>query len=216
MELDILSKSCTDPNDRPVIEQFREQILSLCEVFGSSGQSGGSAPYTAGALCSALKHLMLQEPICPITGIDEEWVDVSSYGDGDRDTNYQNNRCSALFRNRDMESWYLDAIVWKGDSEGSSGSDWDTFSGTVEGIRSRQFINGFPFTPKTFYIDVTREQLPEDWTQEPFYEYKTYDTKIFEETGIREWSVEKYRYKIKNMEQLNKVWKYYRKPLDLQ
>ncbi len=203
-EFEVLSKSWdnTNPDNEPVIIPFKEQILALCEAFGNSGQSGGSAPYTASAICSAIKHLLLQAPICPITGINEEWNDVSSYGDSG--TNYQNNRCSALFKNSDGKVWYLDAIVWKGVDE------YDQFCGTVEGVKSRQFIKDFPFTPKTFYIDVIRQMLPEDWIEEPFYENKTYNTKIFEETGIKEWNIEKYRYLIKDKSQLERVWKYYK------
>jgi hypothetical protein len=214
-ELEILDKTWNRraPDQQPVILEFTNEILALCEKFGNSGQSGGSAPYTAGAICSALKHLLLQEPIGPVTGIQEEWNNCTGMGAIDVDSSgvWQNNRCSALFM-ENGEAYYLDAIIWKGDTQGESGTDWDTFSGTVEGIRSRQFIQKFPFTPKTFYIDVTREMLPEDWTEEPFYKNEFYDTKIFEETGVREWRVEKYRYKIKDKNQLDRVWKYYRKP----
>jgi len=209
IELEILSKSMTDPKNRPLIEEFKDEILALCEKFGKSGQSGGSAPYVASALAKTIKKLCLFEPISPITGIDDEWVNVASFSD-DGIPGYQNRRCSALFKDGvDGQAYYLDAIVWKGDTEGESGNDWDTFTGCVEGIRSRQYIKSFPFTPKTFYIDVSREILPEDWNQEPFYENDFYDTKIFEETGERVWFKEKYRYVIKDKEQLKKVQKYY-------
>ena len=209
MELEILSKSSTDPNNRPIIEEFIPEILAICEKFGNSGQSGGSAPYTATALAQAIKKLCLQESISPITGIDEEWVDVSQY-DAEGKQWYQNSRCAAIFKDgKDGKPYYLDAIIWKGDTEGESGNDWDTFTGRVEDIRSRQYIKSFPFTPKSFYIDVSREMLPEDWDQEPFYENSFYDTKIFEATGERVWHKEKYRYFIKDRKQLKKVWKYY-------
>jgi hypothetical protein len=211
-ELDILSKSATDPDNRPIIEPFREEILSLCEAFGKSGQSGGSAPYTATAISQAVKKLMLQEPIMPMTGIDEEWVDVGHLGSKDeKECVYQNRRCSNLFKNSEGRAWYLDAIIWKGDTPGESGNDWDTFTGNVEGILSRQYVKSFPFIPKTFYIDVTRETLTADWTQEPFIEWDYYDTKHFEQTGEKVWQKEKYRYIIKNKRQLNRVWKYYDK-----
>lgn len=205
-ELSILSKSATDPNDRPLIEPFIPEILALAEKFGLSGQSGGSAPYVAGAISQAIKKLLLQDPICPIMGIDEEWVDVGHLGDKDEtDVVWQNNRCSALFKNAKHEAYYLDAIVWKGEDE------YDTFTGRVEGILSRQFIKSFPFTPKTFYIDVIREQLPDDWTEEPFIENRYYDAKEFETTGKKIWRTEKYRSKIKNPEQLVKVFEYYKR-----
>jgi hypothetical protein len=212
-ELDILVKSATDPDNRPIIEEFIPEILALCEKFGNSGQSGGSAPYTATALSHAIKKLCLQEPICEITGIDEEWIDVARYGDGTGsggDILFQNSRCSGLFRNKDGSCWYLDAIVWKADTEGESGNDWDTFTGRVENWASRQYVKSFPFTPKTFYIDVTREELPEDWDQEPFIEGKEwYSTEEYERTGIKNWHKNKYRYLIKDRSQLERVFKYY-------
>ena len=59
-ELDILVKSCPDPENRPIIEGFIPEILALVEKFGKSGQSGGSAPYTATAISQAVKKLCLQ------------------------------------------------------------------------------------------------------------------------------------------------------------
>ena len=161
-ELDILSKSNKDPENRPIIEQFRDEILSLVDKFGNSGQSGGSAPYTASAISQAVEKLCLQKPICPITGIEDEWMDVADSGDGSRSKNnivYQNMRCGALFKNGDGKVWYLDAIVWK-DEKGL------TWSGSAqlpngEKVFTRQFIRKFPFEPKTFYVDI--EVKKDDW-----------------------------------------------------
>lgn len=216
-ELEILSKSATDPKNRPVIEPFKDEILALAEKFGASGQSGGSAPYVAAALSQAIKKLLLQEPICPITGIDDEWVDVSSMGGGngekEKECVFQNRRCGQVFKNSDGKAWFLDAIIWKNELG-------DTFFGngiSPDGDRyhSKQFIKSFPFTPKTFYVDVVKEILPEDWNREPFIEWDYYDTKIYEATGVKEWKKEKYRYIIKNMDQIRRVFKYYdRKPIE--
>jgi hypothetical protein len=209
-ELEILVKSATDPENRPIVEPFIPEILALCEKFGLSGQSGGSAPYTASAIVQSIKKLLLQKPIMPMTGIDEEWINVAHYGDKDEKICvWQNRRCSNLFKNSEGKAWYLDAIVWKGDTKGESGNDWDTFCGTVDGIMSWQFVKSFPFTPKTFYIDVTREILPNDWTEEPFIEWDYYDTKEFLDTGKKNWQTEKYRYVIKDHSQLKRVFKYY-------
>lgn len=71
-ELDILETTVPDA----IITPFAKEILALCEAFGKSGQSGGSAPMTASAISQAVKKLMLQEPICPITGVDKEWVNI--------------------------------------------------------------------------------------------------------------------------------------------
>lgn len=179
-ELDILSKSATDPENRPIIEPFRKEILALCEKFGKSGQSGGSAPYTATALSQAIKKLCLQEPICGITGINDEWIDVSENGDGT--IVYQNRRCSTLFKDRGIDrAYYLDAIIFK-DQEGYTfSSNAGAIRKDGSKVRSSQFIKGYPFIPKTFYIDVIRKEIAkDDWE---FY--------------------------IKNERQLNAVCKYY-------
>jgi len=224
-ELDILSKTWdrSNPDEEPVILEFTPEILALCERFGKSGQSGGSASFVAGAICKGLKDLLLQDPISPISGIEEEWVVVLHRQNMDLEEipTYQNTRCSALFKSTECYEgipWYLDAIVWKGDTEGEAGNDWDTFTGTVEGISSTQLIKGFPFTPKTFYIDVTREELPADYTEEPFYELEYYEQRVYRDQRVQktpnviEWKKEKYRYVIKDPKQLERVWKYYKQP----
>lgn len=157
-ELDILSKSATDPNNRPIIEPFIPEILALCEKFGKSGQSGGSAPYTATALAQAIKKLCLQEPICPITGIDDEWMDCGRMGDTNA---FQNTRCYSIFKDgKDGQAYFVDAIVWKTEK----GSTWTgtAILGDRSTIRSRQYIKSFPFKPKTFYIDVIEKEVEKD------------------------------------------------------
>jgi hypothetical protein len=200
----------SNPDNQPLVLEFKDEIIALCEKFGNSGQSGGSAPYVASAIADTVKKLCLQKSISPITGTDDEWGIVSDVGCKYGGPLWQNKRCSALFKDN-SGCRYLDAIVWKGDTEGESGNAWDTFTGTVEGLSSSQYVKSFPFTPKTFYIDVTRELLPLDWEEEPYFKNEYYDTKVYEETGVREWKVEKYRYKIKYPKQLERVWKYYDK-----
>lgn len=176
-ELEILVKSNTDPENRPIIEDFIPEILALVDKFGKSGQSGGSAPYTATALSQAIKKLCLQEPICEVTGLDEEWVDVTQLSDDE--TLFQNRRCSALFKtSKEGRAYYLDAVVWKA----PNGMTWTGSALDKNGnkVYSRQFVK-FPFTPKTFYIDVDEVEIkPDDWE---FY--------------------------IKNEAQFNKIYKYY-------
>lgn len=203
-EFDILKATIPDA----LVLEFEDEILALCEKFGMSGQSGGSAPYTAGAISSAVKKLCLQQTIAPITGDDNEWS--SPFDDIGT---VQNRRCYALFKQTDGECYFLDAIVWNADTPGESGNNWDNFTGTVQGISSRQYIKGFPFEPKTFNIDVTREKLPADWNEEPFYQDKSYYLESeYNETGIKRWIPgDKYRYVIKDMKQLEQVWEYYQK-----
>jgi hypothetical protein len=169
-ELNILVKSNTDPDNRPIIEEFIPEILALVEKFGNSGQSGGSAPYTANALSFVIKKLCLYEPICDITGLDDEWVDVSSIG-GTENIIYQNSRCGALFKDGiEGKPYYIDAII-KRTQNGTcwSGMFWLSKEDYLTGnkdlmVGKKGYIKSFPFTPKTFYIDVIEEEVgPDDW-----------------------------------------------------
>ena len=193
-ELDILA--ATVPN--AIVTPFANEILALCEAFGKSGQSGGSAPMTASAISQAVKHLMLQEPICPVTGIDEEWVNVREVSEED-EMMYQNNRCSALFKSKSGKCWYIDAIIWKGEGE------YDTFTGRVyiddknfELIGSSQYVK-FPFKPKTFYIDVVRVPISKEEAEERKMHF------------IENEKDDCYYTILKDPKQLDKVFKYYDK-----
>lgn len=189
-ELDILCSLYPDPDNPPIIKEFIPEILALCEKFGQSGQSGGSAPYTAKAISDAVKKLCLQETICPLTGRDDEWM--TQHMD---ETMHQNNREGAVFKDgKDGRAYYLDAIIWKGDTEGESGNDWDTFTGKVEGVYSRQYVKSFPFKPKRFYIDVTRV---------PFNK-SIHNTDDAVTCGDGD-----YVYLLKDKKQLDKVFEYY-------
>jgi hypothetical protein len=201
IELDILSASFSNKNDRPVIEQFRKEIIELCSKFSKSGQSGSSAPFVANALCSAIKKILLFKPICDITGLDEEWTNVSEMNGTPM---WQNKRLSSLFKSENNKAYYLDAIIWDADTQGESGNNWHSFTGCVEGIFSRQYVN-FPFQPKSFHINVTREKLPIDHKTEPFFE-----NDFIDKDGNK--VVEKYRYVIKDKTQLKEVWDYYINP----
>jgi len=156
-ELDILVKS-SEKNNRPVVEEFIPEILALCEKFGNSGQSGGSAPYVASAISQTIQKLCLQKPICPIMGIEEEWINVTENSmEGEL---YQNNRCSALFKLGNGKCYYLDAIVWVN----QKGHGWSGYGYLPDGsrIRSRQYVKSFPFEPKTFKIDVIEKEVAKD------------------------------------------------------
>lgn len=181
-ELGILAATVPDA----IVTPFADEILALCEKFGLSGQSGGSAPYTASAISQAIKSLLLQKSICPISGREEEWmiVDERLREGGLKEVLYQNIRCHGLFKNNDGKCWYLDAISWKGEvNNWSGGALLETSKGIFEQYGSRQYVKSFPFEPKTFYIDIVEKEVAkDDWE---FY--------------------------IKNKKQLDKVFKYYDK-----
>jgi len=175
-----------------IVLEFENEILNLVEAFANSGQSGASAPYTAGAIASTLKHLFMFKPITDITGKDDEWVKIDH-------NEYQNKRLSSLFK-KDNDVYYIDAIVWQGEQK------WDTFVGSVyldnnckTVVSSRQYINGFPFKPKTFYVDTYRKYISKDEITKDLY-YIQEDSNTFYITIV------------KDINQLKEVFEYYRKP----
>lgn len=95
--------------------------------------------------------LMKNIPMAPLTGEDDEW---NEYDPGE----FQNKRCSAVFKKQDNKAYYLDAVIFN-DKEGMG-----TFTGSiwVNGVRyfSRQYIS-FPYEPVNHYVEVERVN-PED------------------------------------------------------
>jgi len=186
-ELTILKKTVKDP----IIEPFTEEILALCEAVGKSGQSGGSIPYTAGAIGETITKLLMQETLAPLTGEDSEWNRLSDDELGE-EMLYQNNRYSSVFKDKDNRAYFIDAIVFDGDIGGAfTGNSIELSNGDTVG--SSQYIKEFPFTPKTFYIDV----IDSRWK-----------TKEEKEKGLYgDW----WTHTIKDEKQLDEVFEYYDK-----
>jgi hypothetical protein len=186
-ELEILSKTVPDA----IVTPFTKEILALCEAFGKSGQSGGSAPMTASAISQAVEKLMMFETLAPLTGEDSEWVDMSEYNDGE--PMLQNNRDSRVFKNgKSGQAYFIDAIVFNGDIGGAfTGNGSVTYKGKP--VSSSQYIKQFPFYPKTFYVDVIDHR------------WKDKEEKIPDPSG--DW----WTHSIKNEKQLEEVFEYYDK-----
>jgi len=159
-EFEILEASWdkTDEDKKPIVLEFKDEILALVDKFGESGQSGGSAPFVAGAISTAIKHLCMFEIMSPLTGAEDEWTDISYIQGQPGSSVYQNKRDGAIFKdlNNKGQAQYLNAIIWQGPDE------WDSFTGRVDGVHSALIIKEFPFRPKRFYIDVTRERNDTD------------------------------------------------------
>ncbi len=162
-EFSILEKKYPDA----IVLEFKDEIISLCDKFGNSGQSGGSAPYVCKIIVDALEKLMMFQTISPLTGEEEEWFDTGHSEDGV--TMYQNVRNSAVFKDgEDGCPYYIDAVVKKTQS-GMCWSGWfweskkDYLSGNkILMVGPACYIKEFPFTPKTFYIDVIEEEVTKD------------------------------------------------------
>lgn len=154
-----------------------EAVMELIEVFSKQGHSGMSASIVADLFHKLANYEQLQ----PLTGKDEEWG-LLDYGD---DLKYQNLRNSGVFKYSDGTVTYNDSII-KRCHNGTcwSGPLYLTRDDAINNVnRVKAKVKGFPFIPKTFYIDVIEEEIkPDDWIM---------------------W--------VKDPSQLDKVWEYYDK-----
>ncbi len=124
-----------DPN-----KWIQESVIEMLEVFSKQGHSGSSAPFAI----EYFKKLANFKPLAGITGEDSEWKNAHG--------TFQNNRLSSVFKEKkDSKPYFLNAIVWR-NQKGL------TFTGAIDGVSSRQYIKSFPFTDKTFYIDVIEDE----------------------------------------------------------
>lgn len=159
-----------------------ESVLELVNKFAEQGHSGASAAMTTQLFSKVASY----EALSPLTGEDDEWNQINDGIDGD--IKYQNKRDGRVFKHADGRVTFNDAIIWRGDIGGD-------FSGSVEGISSIA-IKGFPFTPKTFYIDVSD------------YRYIKNEDGSLTEDPEGDW----WEHEIKDRGQLEEVWEYYLKP----
>ena len=134
-ELDLILKQCADEEGRKMQEAINKDILDLVEMFANQGHSGFSANYTINILTKLLK----QSFITPLTGNDDEWIEVT-------DGVYQNKREGRIFKQDDRfdgKPYYIDGKTFSDDG----GKSWYTNSDSFVTIE-------FPLNelPKTEYI----------------------------------------------------------------
>lgn len=110
---------------------IQQNVLELLEVFDRQGHSGSSAPY----LAEMFHKLALHKPLAPLTGADDEWVEV---GDG----MFQNNRCGRVFKGADGRAYDIQGRVFR-DSDGCCYTN-----------KNSCIYVTFPYVPTTEYVDV--------------------------------------------------------------
>jgi hypothetical protein len=183
-----------------LIADFVPEIEALVDKFGQSGQSGGSAPFTAGAIVETIRKMLAQEPLGEgIDCTDDEWNDCSMYEDTEpgRGT-YQNNRLSSVFKEgKEGRPYYLNAIVFKpiGKDYSFTGNSVGLDEDSKDLIGSSHYIKSLPFQPKTFTIDVYEREYR-----------RLEDGTLVEEQGGGWWESW-----LADPKQLDEVWEYYDK-----
>jgi hypothetical protein len=127
-----LGPDCTDIN-----KMMRDHILKMIEVFADEGHSGFSASYAV----SILEKLLRFEPITPLTGDDDEWMEVHN-------GTYQNNRCGRVFKDENGNAYDIEGRVFYDEYIDEDG---ETRKSHFTCFESRTPVT-FPYTPKTEYL----------------------------------------------------------------
>ena len=110
-----------------------DNLFELLEVFSKQGHSGSSAPYCIGVF----SKLASFAPLAPLTGADDEWVEVGP-------DVWQNNRCSHVFKEN-------------GAAYDSTGRIFREPNGCCYQNSDSRVPVTFPYTPTIEYVDRPSE-----------------------------------------------------------
>ena len=137
-ELNIIIDKCEDEESKEMQEIISKDILQVVEVFSQQGHSGFSANYAI----NLINKLLRFEPITPLTGSDDEWIQLD-YND---DTKYQNKRCSRVFKDAEGKAYDIEGKIFSDDG----GKSWYTSKD------SRVYIQ-FPYIPKSEKVIIEKK-----------------------------------------------------------
>lgn len=143
-ELDALMKA-VDPKDEQGVEMqkhMHDNVLEVLEVIGKQGHSGFSIQY--------FKHLLNRlidfKPVAPLTGDDDEWVEVQGAEQGV--PMEQNKRCPSVFRENKSndEAYDIDGKLFSYDGG-------ETWVGSKDSRVSITFPYFVPEEPERVIVD---------------------------------------------------------------
>lgn len=140
-ELDIIGMK----DEEGMNGMMRKHLLHMIEEFAAEGHSGFSASYAI----QCLEKLLRFEPLSPLMGTDDEWVDVAEYNGSPM---WQNKRCSRVFKD-ETGAYDIDGKVfwsWYTDENG------EKFKSHYTNRDSRVYVT-FPYTPTTVYEERVDE-----------------------------------------------------------
>lgn len=126
-------------------QMMKANVLELIEVFSKQGHSGFSAPYCV----DIFEKVALHKTLSPLTGNDNEWMDVSEYltDNGSTEKVYQNKRLSSVFKtvtNGKSFCYDIDSLVRYDISDSGYKIYYTRGSDRRKGIK-------FPYTQKIKY-----------------------------------------------------------------
>ncbi|UTA78994.1 hypothetical protein J4377_13635 [Halomonas sp. XH26] len=124
--------------DEPMQNMMRAHLVRMGQLFAIEGHSGFSAGYAV----SALEKLLRFEPLGPLTGEPDEWVELDYGGE----MKAQNKRCSHVFMRADGTAYDIEARIFR-EPNGAC------FTGKGSSVDIT-----FPYTPTREYVDVPADR----------------------------------------------------------
>jgi hypothetical protein len=150
-ELRYAGYDINDPEDGPN-RWLAEGTLELLKVFADQGHSGMSAPYAI----ALFEKLAMWKPIVPLTGADDEWMEVGT-------DVWQNRRNSAVFKKEDGQAYWMDGRVFWEWYSAPDIDDGKPYKIHYTGSGSRVNIE-FPWTQpdEREYVFAPTEEFPNE------------------------------------------------------
>lgn len=142
-ELNSLLKTCTDSESLNMQKQINEDIMSMVKMFANQKHSGFSARYALNILSRVLNY----KPIGPLTGADDEWVEL----DYDDRVAYQNKRCPNIFKTKSGRAYNSEGKIFSSDN----GHSWYTCKDSAVDITFPYIV---PDSPESIIIDNQKER----------------------------------------------------------
>lgn len=118
-------------------------VMELVQAFADQGHSGASAGIVIGILAKVLAY----KPLSPLTGAEDEWIDVSEEMGSAKNSLFMNKRCFRVWKTGEGEAY---------DNEGKVFIDADGYYYTS---RESRVPVTFPYTPTQEYIKVVPEEV---------------------------------------------------------
>lgn len=131
-ELRLMRGENSEPDEMQ--DLIEKDILEIIETFAKQGHSGFSANYCI----PIINRLLKQEPLLPLSGKDDEWLDISESCSGKKV--YQNKRLPTIFKDEDRsdgQAYNIDGKIFSDDD----GKTWYTSKESSVPIE-------FPYIPK--------------------------------------------------------------------
>lgn len=107
-----------------------DSVMRLTKLFSLEGHSGGSA----GRAIALFERANRFEPLTPLTGADDEWIEI---GEG----MFQNRRCGRVFKKADGQVYDIDGLVFR-DPDGACYTNRESWVPVT-----------FPYAPETKVVD---------------------------------------------------------------